>query len=77
MRGDNSSFEGNSEELEKPLRGMKEVAASLRGRILGSPRGPRTTEWGEWLSGGLAAGPTCEESSQEGIGSGMGEIQNS
>lgn len=62
MRGDNSSLEGNSEELEKPSRGTKEGAARLRGRILGRPEGSKTTELDGWLSGGAAAGPRCRES---------------
>lgn len=49
MRGDNSSLEGNSEELEKPSRGMKEGAARLRGRILGRPEGSKTTELDGWM----------------------------
>lgn len=57
MRGDNSSFEENSEELEKPLRKMREGAARLRGRILGSPAGPGATEWDGWLPRAQLLGP--------------------
>lgn len=38
--GGDRAFEGNSEELEGPLRGMKEGAMRLRGSILGSHEDP-------------------------------------
>lgn len=49
MRGDNSSLEGNSEELEKPSRRMKEGAARQR-EDSGPPRGLQDHRVG-WMDG--------------------------
>lgn len=50
-----------TEELEKPLKEEKEGAARLRGRTLGSPEGPRTTELDRWLSRAQLLGPGGEK----------------
>lgn len=40
-----------TEKQEQPLREMKEGAARLRGRVLGSAWGPRAMELDGWVSG--------------------------
>ena len=60
MGGGTRGFEGNSEELEKPVRGRKEELPDGEGEFQAAPRHSQDQSWRDGLWG-LAAGPRCGE----------------
>ena len=77
MGGDNRGLQEIVKKLEKPLRGMKEGAAKSRGRILGSPQGPRHLKWPQVFGGLGTWTQVWGIQSHKSTGSGTGGKQNS